>query len=329
MPRTLCPLLEETGQCLLSKKSSSTTPRQPTSDAEESTWDDERALREYRLKSFRSTTYYMFIFLFSKGHSQGYPSAAAPSQPVAQSVDVQGYPSNQDTGQFHNQPLDSVTALANEFGRQSISNPSGVSSDGRLPPPPPLHPSRRTSSASLKPSSPSGVSSGGKLPPPPLHPDHPDHPDRLPSSSLKPSRSRSQTGHHHVAPPVSSSLTLTPAASTNRHRWPPAEWDSDTPPVQQPHFSGRTPSPKVISELLWHDLKRWELLQIILSEATTNSFNQLQPFSKTFRSQLPSTYPLISILVVLGLHHGYRVILSKVDEPECQNYDFVRSDSSL
>ena len=176
--------------------------------------------------------------------SQGYPNSGGPVHQGYPPVDVQGHPSNQS----YNQPQDSVNTLANEFGRQSISNPSGVSSDGRLPPPP-LHPSRRPSSSSLKPSSP--LSSGGGLPPPPLHPEHPG---RLPSSSLKPStpsnfpsRPQSQTGHHHAAAstPVSSSpgqVTSTPATSTKPHRWPPAEWDSDTPPVPQFSLSGRRPS---------------------------------------------------------------------------------------
>ena len=199
----------------------------------------------------------------STGLSQGYPSTGAPPQgyisPVAQSypnsgglvlqgyppVDVQGHPSNHNTCQIHNQSQDSVAALANEFGRQSISNPSGVSSGGRLPTPPPLHPNRpaRLSSASLKPSSPGGVSSGGKLPtPPPLHPAHPNYPTRPPSSSLNPSSPQSQTGHHHAAPVSSSSgqVTSTSSVSTHRPRWPPAEWNSDTPPVQQP--PGHRPS---------------------------------------------------------------------------------------
>ena len=202
----------------------------------------------------------------STGHSQGYPSAGAPYQgytsPVAQSyptsgspvhqgyppVDVQGHPSNYN---IHNQSQESVAALANEFGRQSISNPSGVPSGGKLPtPPPPLHPSipTRLPSSPLKPNSPSGgVSSGGNLPKPPLHPAHPNRP---PSSSLKPnspsnlpSRPQSQTGqHHHTATsPSSGQVTSTPTTtSTNRPRWPPAEWDSDTPPVQL--FSGSRPS---------------------------------------------------------------------------------------
>jgi hypothetical protein len=168
----------------------------------------------------------------STGHSQGYPSTGAPSQgytsPIAQSyptsggpvrqgyppVDVQGHPSNHNnTCQIHNQSQGSVAALANEFGRQSIS----------------------------------GVSSGGKLPtPPPLHPDHLNRPTRPPSSSLKPSsptnnRPQFQTGHHHHhavgSSPVSSSsgqvTSTTPITSTNRPRWPPAEWESDTPPVPQ------------------------------------------------------------------------------------------------
>ena len=208
----------------------------------------------------------------STGHSQGYPLAGAPSQgytsPIAQSyptnggpvrqgyppVDVQGHPSNHNTCQIHNQSQDSVAALTNEFGRQSISGPSGASSGGRLPSPPPLHPThsgRRTSSSSLKPSSSfSRPSSGGRLPsPPPLHPTHPNRPPRPPSSSLKPStpsnlpsRPQSQTGHHHAAPVSSSSgqVTSTQPTSTNRPRWPPAEWESDTPPVQQ--FLGRRPS---------------------------------------------------------------------------------------
>ena len=209
----------------------------------------------------------------STGYSQGYPPVGAPSQgyisPVAQSypssggpvhqgyppVDAQGYPSNHNTCQIHNQSQNSVAALANEFGRQSISNPSGVSSGGRLPSPPPLHPSRpaRLPSVSLKPNSPSGASSSGNLPtPPPLHPAHPNYPMRPSSSPLKPSspsnlpnRPHSQTGHHHAgaSPPVPSSsgqVTSTPATSTNRPRWPPVEWDSDTPPVQQ--FPGHRPS---------------------------------------------------------------------------------------
>ena len=202
------------------------------------------------------------------GYSQGYPSTGAPSQGYTPSVTQpyppsggpvnQGYPpvdvqGHQNTYQIRNQSQDSVTELTNEFGRQNISNPSGVSSAGGFPPPP-LHPTRpvRHSSSSTKPSSPVGVgvSSGGKLPaPPPLHPNHPNRP---PPSSLKPSapsnypsRPQSQTGHHHAATPqpVSSSsgqITSTATTTANRPRWPPVEWDSDTPPVQK--FSGHKPS---------------------------------------------------------------------------------------
>ena len=191
----------------------------------------------------------------STGNAQGYPSAGASSQgytsPDAQSYPTgasggpvhQGYPpSNHNTLQIHNPSQDSVAALANEFGRQSISNPSGVSSGGRLPTPPPLHPSRPTRLSSVKSNSSIRVSSGGKLPaPPPLHPAHPSYPTRPPPSSIKtsspsnlPNRPLSQTGHHHHA-------TSTATTSTNRPRWPPANWESDTPPVQQ--FSGgRRPS---------------------------------------------------------------------------------------
>ena len=207
----------------------------------------------------------------STGHSQSYTATGAPSQgytsPIAQSyptsggpvrqggyppVDVQGHPSNNNTCPIHNQSQDSVAALANEFGRQSITSSSGVSSGGKLPTPPPLHPAHpnRPSSSPLKPSSPS---SGGRLPsPPPLHPAHPNRPTRLSSSSLKPNspsnlpnRPQSQTGHHHHAAAssaVSSSsgqVTSAPNTSTNRPRWPPAEWESDTPPIQ---FPGRRPS---------------------------------------------------------------------------------------
>ena len=202
----------------------------------------------------------------STGHTQGYPSTVAPSQeytspdaqpyptplePVRQGyppVDIQGHPSNYNTYQ---PPQDSVTALTNEFGRQSISNPTGVPSDGRLPPPP-LHPSRRPSSASLNQSSPSGVSSGGNLPPPPLHPERPNRP---PSSSFSlnqsspnfPTRPQSQSGQHAAtsSPPISSSLgrvTSTPTTTTNRPRWPPAEWESDTPPVAEQFSEYHRPS---------------------------------------------------------------------------------------
>ena len=216
----------------------------------------------------------------STEHFQGYPATGAPSQggytsPIAQSyptsggpvrqgyppVDIQGHPSNNNnTCQIHNPSQDSVAALANEFGRQSITSPSGVSSSGgQLPTPPPLHPTHpnRLSPSPLKPSSPS---SGGRLPsPPPLHPAHPNRPTRLSSSSLKPSSptnlpnrphsSHSQTGHHHhaatssaVSSSSSGQVTSKPNTSTSRPRWPPAEWESDTPPIQQQQFSGRRPS---------------------------------------------------------------------------------------
>jgi hypothetical protein len=197
----------------------------------------------------------------SIGHSQGYPSAGAPSQGYTSPV-AQSYPNSGRSPVHHNQSQDSVAALGQEFGRQSISNPSGVSSGGRLPTPPPLHPSRpsrpiRLSSSSLKQTSSSGVSSGGKLPsPPPLHPAHPNYLTRPASSSLKPSspnlpnQPQSQTGgHHHAAasPLVSSSSgqgTSTTNTATHRPRWPPAEWNSDIPPVRPPvqQFSGRRPS---------------------------------------------------------------------------------------
>ena len=191
--------------------------------------------------------------------SQSYPTSGSPVHQGYPPVDVQGPPSNYNIHNHH-QSQDSVAVLANEFGRQSISNPnpSGVSSGGKLPtPPPPLHPNlpQRLPSSPLKPNSPSGVSSsaGGNLPkpPPPLHPAHPNRPP--PSSSLKPSsssnlpsRPHSQTGHHHAAAGSPSSgsgqVTSTPTTSTNRPRWPPAEWDSDTPPAVAQQFSGHRPS---------------------------------------------------------------------------------------
>ena len=98
-------------------------------------------------------------------------------------------------------------ALANEFGRQSISGPSGVAASGRLPSPPPLHPA------------------------------HPNYATRPSVPTLKPNRPQSQTGRHSSATP--SNVGLSSSTSTSRPRWPPAEWDSDTPPV--PQF-GRRPS---------------------------------------------------------------------------------------
>jgi hypothetical protein len=150
---------------------------------------------------------------YASSNAQSYPTGGGPVRQEYPTVDVQGHPSGYNV---HNQSQDSVATLTNEFGRQSISGPSRVSTGGRLPSPPPLHPS------------------------------HPNYMRRPSSSSLKPNRPQSQTGHHSAAapPPVSNTASSlpgkAPATSANRPRWPPAEWDSDTPPV--PQFSGHRPS---------------------------------------------------------------------------------------
>ncbi|KAF8798292.1 hypothetical protein BYT27DRAFT_7203403 [Phlegmacium glaucopus] len=178
----------------------------------------------------------------STGHSHGYPPAGAPSQGYnAQSA--QSYPSNgggpvrqgyppadgsslQNYPSSHNQLQDPITTLTNEFGRQNIPGPSGGGGDGRLPTPPPLHPTHPGNSG-YHVSRPLRPSTATQVRPPSQTQNRPP-----------------QSGHHHHSAAAATSLspsssvqeTSKPATSTqNRPRWPPAEWDLDTPPV--PKFS--------------------------------------------------------------------------------------------
>ena len=255
----------------------------------------------------------------STGHASGYPPAGAPSQgytpPNAQSpqsystsggpvrpgyspVDgssFQSYTSNHNSPHSgHNQLQDPVTTLVNDFGRQSISGPSGgsgVPPGGNLITPPPLHPTHqgnsgyhtsfppRPSTNQARPpaqSRPSGPPLGGRSStPPPLHPahsghaahghlgHHTHHPSRPPTIQARPP---SQSGHRPAAassPPSHTPLSLpvqetsapATASTQNRPKWPPAEWDLDTPPVQQ-HFSSPGPKPSTASGLGGANLTR-------------------------------------------------------------------------
>ena len=78
----------------------------------------------------------------------------------------------------------------------------------------------------------SGPSDGRFPTPPPLHPAHPNYLTRPPSSNAS-NGPQSQSG---------------PTPSTNRPRWPPVEWDSDTPPV--PQFSGRSGNGRIGANLM-------------------------------------------------------------------------------
>lgn len=170
----------------------------------------------------------------STGNSQGHPPAGAPSQGYtppniqsAQSYPTSGGPAHQgyppvggssvqgNHNPYHpgrNQSPDSVDALANNFGRQSISGPLG----GNLPTPPPLHPSHPSNSG-YNASRPTRLSTPQPRP-----------------SSQSPNRVQSQSAHRPTAASSPAQETSKPAVPTqSRPRWPPTDWDSDTPPVPQ------------------------------------------------------------------------------------------------
>jgi len=161
------------------------------------------------------------------GHSHGYPPAGAPSQGYnAQSA--QSYPSSGDPVRqgyppadgsslqsYHNQSQDPATILANEFGRQNISGPSGGGGSGRLPTPPPLHPTH-----------PGNSGYHVSRPPRPSTAGHARPPSRTQNRPAAASPSPSNT-------PLSSPPVRASSSAQNRPRWPPAEWDLDAPPVQK------------------------------------------------------------------------------------------------